>query len=143
MMGGMTDDLERFVTAQDSGGTYDSALRELRSGRKGGHWMWFVFPQVAGLGRSATAQRYALAGVSEAVAYLAHPVLGRRLRECSRVLTELPTGDPVEVLGGVDAQTLHSSMTIFARAAPEEPVFRRVLEQYFDGTLDEGTLSRI
>ena len=136
----MSHDLERFVTAQDTAGTYDAALRELRQGRKRGHWMWFVFPQLAGLGRSSTARHYALADLSEAVAYLAHPVLGPRVRECARALTHLSTTDPVAVLGGIDAQKLHSSMTIFARAAPEEPLFREVLEQYFDGSLDEGTL---
>jgi uncharacterized protein (DUF1810 family) len=140
----MADDhLERFVVAQDSAGTYDTALAELRQGRKRSHWMRFVFPQIAGLGRSATAQRYALADLSEAVAYAAHPVLGARLRECARVLAELPSRDPVEVLGSVDAQKLHSSMTLFSRAAPEDAVFSRVLDQYFDGALDEGTVSRM
>ncbi len=136
-------DLERFVAAQDSAGTYDAALDELRRGRKRSHWMWFVFPQIAGLGRSATAQHYAVADLSEARAYLAHPVLGARLRECARVLTELPTRDPVEVFGPVDAQKLGSSMTLFSRAAPEDPVFSEVLEQYFDGAADDGTLTRI
>lgn len=139
----MSDDLERFVTAQDSGDTYGAALRELRQGRKRGHWMWFVFPQVAGLGRSATSQHYALADLSEAVAYHSHPLLGPRLRECARALTELTTRDPVEVLGPIDAQKLQSSMTLFCRAVPDEPVFQAVLEQYFGGSLDEGTLSRI
>jgi uncharacterized protein (DUF1810 family) len=144
MLSGMSeDDLERFVTAQDAAGTYGTALEELREGRKRSHWMWFVFPQVAGLGRSPTAQHYAVADLSEAVAYLSHPVLGARLRESAGVLAELRTRDPVEVLGRVDAQKLHSSMTLFSRAAPDEQVFLRVLEKYFDGSLDEGTLSRI
>jgi uncharacterized protein (DUF1810 family) len=136
-------DLERFVAAQDSADTYASAVRELRHGSKRSHWMWFVFPQIAGLGRSPTAQHFALEDVAEARAYLAHPVLGARLRECAQVLAELPTDDPVEVLGSVDAQKLHSSMTLFLQAAPDEQVFARVLDKYFGGALDEGTLSRI
>ena len=138
-----TFDLERFVDAQDAGGTYDAALRELRAGRKRSHWMWFVFPQLAGLGRSPTAQHFAVPGLPEAQAYLAHPVLGPRLVECAGALTELPTTSAVEVLGSVDAQKLHSSMTLFARAAPSEQVFTRVLDQYFGGELDAGTTERL
>jgi uncharacterized protein (DUF1810 family) len=136
-------DLQRFVDAQDSGGTYAAAVRELRAGAKRGHWMWFVFPQVAGLGRSATAQRYAVSGLPEARAYLAHPVLGPRLRECTEALTELPATNAVAVFGPVDAQKLRSSVTLFSRADPDEPVFRRVLDQWFDGAEDEGTTSRL
>jgi uncharacterized protein (DUF1810 family) len=132
-------DLQRFVAAQDAGGTYDSALRELRSGRKTSHWMWFVFPQLAGLGRSSTARRYALSDPDEARAYLAHPVLGPRLRECARALTILPTDDPVAVLGSVDAQKLRSSMTLFAAVAPDEPVFGEVLRRCFGGEHDPRT----
>jgi uncharacterized protein (DUF1810 family) len=139
----MSGDLQRFVDAQDAGGTYRRALAELRAGAKRSHWMWFVFPQVAGLGRSAAAQHYALTGVDEARAYLAHPVLGPRLRECARALTELDGTDPVAVLGGVDAQKLQSSMTLFAAAAPDEPVFSAVLDQYFAGAHDPGTTSRL
>ncbi len=124
-------------------GTVEEALAELRAGRKRTHWMWFVFPQLAGLGRSATAQRYAVSGLDEARAYLAHPVLGPRLVECARALTGLPTTDPVRVLGPVDAQKLRSSMTLFAHAAPEEPVFRAVLDQYFSGAEDDATASRL
>ena len=131
-------DLQRFVDAQD-GGTYDAALAELRAGHKRSHWMWFVLPQLAGLGRSATAQHYAISGLAEARAYLAHPVLGPRLRECAAALAELDTADPVAVLGGVDAQKLRSSMTLFAAAAPDEPVFTRVLDHYFGGAEDPGT----
>ena len=137
----MTPDLQRFVDAQS--GTYDRALAELRAGRKTGHWMWFVFPQVAGLGRSATARHYAIADLAEARAHLAHPVLGPRLVECARALTELPGSDPVAVLGPVDAVKLRSSMTLFAHAAPDEPVFRAVLEQYFGGVEDDATTSRL
>ena len=135
-------DLQRFVDAQD-GGLYDSALAEVRAGSKRSHWMWFVFPQIAGLGRSPTAQHYALSGLPEARAYLAHPVLGPRLVTISRALTDLPHADAVRVFGSVDAQKLHSSMTLFARAAPDEPVFREVLDAYFSGAEDEGTTSRL
>ncbi|MCZ2830819.1 DUF1810 domain-containing protein [Modestobacter sp. VKM Ac-2986] len=135
--------LDRFVDAQDAGGTYDTALAELRAGHKRSHWMWFVLPQLAGLGRSDMAQRYAVRDLAEARAYLAHPVLGPRLLACARALTTLDTTDPVAVLGGIDAQKLRSSMTLFARAAPDEPVFRAVLDQYFDGAEDDATTSRL
>jgi uncharacterized protein (DUF1810 family) len=137
------DDLQRFLDAQDADGTYASALRELTAGYKQGHWMWFVFPQIAGLGRSRTAQRFAITDLAEAVAYLAHPVLGARLRECARVLTELPATNAVKVLGPIDAQKLQSSMTLFALADPDERVFRDVLGHYFAGQGDEGTASRV
>lgn len=143
----MTDaDLHRFVAAQDAGQTYETALAELRRGRKQSHWMWFVFPQVAGLGRSPTAVRYGVAGLEEARAYLGHPVLGPRLLECADALTALDADDPVDVLGGVDAVKLRSSMTLFARAAPDEETrrhFTAVLEQYFHGEEDTATLARI
>ena len=137
----MSGDLQRFVDAQAQ--TYDQALAELRAGRKRTHWMWFVLPQLAGLGRSAMAQRFGLRDLDETRAYLEHPVLGRRLVECARALTALDTADPVEVLGEIDAQKLRSSMTLFALAAPEEPVFREVLDHYFGGELDEATTSRL
>jgi uncharacterized protein (DUF1810 family) len=136
-------DLERFVTAQDAGGTYDRALAELRRGRKESHWMWFVLPQVAGLGSSAMAQRYAISSLEEARAYLAHPVLGPRLLACAEALVELDESDPVRVLGTVDAAKLRSSMTLFARAAPDEPVFRAVLARYFGGAQDQATNARV
>ena len=135
-------DLERFVRAQDAGGTYASALAELRAGSKRGHWMWFVFPQVAGLGRSETARAYAVSGLPEARAYLRHPVLGPRLRECAQALDGLGTSDPVAVLGSIDATKLRSSMTLFERAADDpadaEP-FARVLEHFFGGRRDDAT----
>ncbi len=134
----MTFDLQRFVDAQSQ--TYDQALAELRAGRKRTHWMWFVLPQLAGLGRSPTARQYAITGPDEARAYLAHPVLGPRLLECARALVSLPTSDPVEVLGSVDAQKLRSSMTLFAAVAPDEPVLRQVLDRCFDGAADPLTL---
>jgi uncharacterized protein (DUF1810 family) len=135
-------DLERFVRAQ-GGGVYEQALRELRDGAKRSHWMWFVFPQVAGLGHSPTAQRYAVSGLAEAHAYLAHPVLGPRLVEASQALLELSGRDPVRVLGSTDAMKLRSSMTLFEAAAPDERVFGEVLERYFGGERDEATTTRL
>ena len=134
-------DLQRFVDAQSQ--TYAQALAELCAGHKRTHWMWFVFPQVAGLGRSGMAQRFALSGAEEARAYLAHPVLGRRLVESARALTDLDTDDADAVFGSIDAMKLRSSMTLFAVATPEEPVFRQVLDHYFAGELDEATTSRL
>ena len=133
-------DLERFVQAQDQGDTYDRALAELRDGRKTSHWMWFVFPQIEGLGRSATAQRYALSSVEEARAYLDHPVLGPRLRECAAALTAHIGLTADEILGGTDAMKLRSSMTLFSLAAPGEEVFGEVLDRYFGGEPDEATV---
>jgi uncharacterized protein (DUF1810 family) len=133
-------DLRRFVDAQ--AGAYDAAVRELRAGRKTSHWMWFVFPQIAGLGRSGMAQRYAIASLDEARAYLAHPVLGARLRECAEALLGLQERSAAAVLGGVDAMKLRSSMTLFALAAPDEPVFRQVLERFYGGEEDPETTRR-
>jgi uncharacterized protein (DUF1810 family) len=137
----MTDPfrLERFVGAQDDGGAYASAIAELRSGRKRSHWMWFVFPQIAGLGQSATSRRYAISSLAEARAYLAHPVLGPRLLESTRILTELHGRSPEDVFGGIDAMKLRSSMTLFARADPDNPLFGEILEAYFGGAPDEAT----
>jgi uncharacterized protein (DUF1810 family) len=132
--------LQRFVDAQAQ--TYNQALQELRDGEKRTHWMWFVFPQLTGLGRSGMAQRFAISGLEEARAYAAHPTLGRRLVESARALTDLDTADAGQVFGPVDAQKLQSSMTLFALAAPDEPVFRQVLDHYFGGEMDEGTTSR-
>jgi uncharacterized protein (DUF1810 family) len=145
MMGGMTDlfDLERFVVAQDAAGTYQRALSEIRRGRKSSHWMWFVFPQVAGLGHSATAQRYAIDSVAEARAYLAHPILGPRLVECATALAASSERSAVQIFGEVDAQKLRSSMTLFSRAAPNEPLFARVLDIYFGGEADLETEHRL
>jgi uncharacterized protein (DUF1810 family) len=134
-------DLTRFVDAQNAHGTYEQALAELRAGRKTGHWMWFVFPQVAGLGSSPTSVRYAISSLDEAIAYLAHPVLGPRLMECVHALLALDGGDPVAVLGGIDARKLQSSMTLFDRAAPQEPWFRAVLDRFYAGREDSATTS--
>ena len=132
-------DLERFVLAQEAGGTYESARAELRAGRKVGHWMWFVFPQLAGLGVSPISQRYAIGSLEEARRYLAHPILGQRLQECARALLELDGPSARDVLGQVDAMKLRSSMTLFARAAPDDPLFQAVLERYYGGAADEAT----
>lgn len=131
--------LERFVAGQDQGRTYAAALAELRAGRKHGHWMWFVFPQLAGLGRSPTAARYAISSLVEARAYLDHPVLGPRLLDCAQTLIELPPRPASEILGSVDAIKLRSSMTPFAHAAPSNQVFRQVLDIYFGGIADDAT----
>jgi uncharacterized protein (DUF1810 family) len=134
-------DLRRFELAQQD--VCDRALGELRDGRKMSHWMWFVFPQIAGLGRSVMSQKYAINSLAEARAYVAHPVLGPRLLECARILTQLAGTSATEVFGPVDAEKLRSSMTLFARAAPDQPLFRDVLAQYFDGTDDPATLERL
>lgn len=131
-------DLHRFVDAQDP--VLDRVRAELRRGRKASHWMWFVFPQVAGLGSSPTAQRFALSGLDEARAYLAHPVLGPRLRECAQLAADVPAGSAAAVFGHPDDLKLRSSMTVFARAAPGEPVFAAVLDRFFDGAPDPRTL---
>jgi uncharacterized protein (DUF1810 family) len=136
-------DLTRFTEAQDAGGTYDRALAELRAGRKTSHWMWFVFPQIAGLGRSPTAQHYAISGLEEARAYLDHPVLGPRLRESAEALLGAPGRSAEEILGGIDALKLRSSMTLFARAAPGEEVFPAVLDRFYGGEADPETERRL
>src|SRR5512146_2039278 len=136
-------DLQRLVTAQDAGGTYQHALAELRAGRKNSHWMWFVFPQIAGLGYSPAARTYAITSLAEARAYLAHPVLGPRLAECAAILAGLSGRTAEQIFGEVDALKLRSSMTLFTQADPGQPVFRQVLEQYFDGIPDSATEQRI
>ena len=136
-------DLQRFVAAQDAGGTYPRATAELRAGRKASHWMWFVFPQIAGLGHSPTARTYAITSLAEARAYLAHPVLGPRLIECAAILAGLPGRTAGQIFGDVDAQKLRSSMTLFMLAGPGEPVFCQVLEQYFGGVPDAATQERL
>jgi uncharacterized protein (DUF1810 family) len=138
-----TLELDRFVLAQEDAGTYERAVAELRAGRKRSHWMWFVFPQVAGLGRSAMSQRYAIASIEEAIAYLEHPVLGTRLLECARIVSELQVASAQDVFGVVDTLKLHSSMTLFARAAratqEEQTPCHGVLARYFDGARDAAT----
>jgi len=133
----VTHDLDRFVRAQE--GVYEGVLDELRRGRKVGHWIWFIFPQLAGLGRSAMSQEYAIASLAEARAYLDHPVLGSRLRECTEMLLATEGRSALEILGSIDAMKLRSSMTLFHRAAPDEPLFAGVLERFHDGRADEAT----
>lgn len=135
--------LDRFVDAQNAYGTYDRAVAELRRGVKTSHWMWFVFPQIAGLGRSATSRKYAISSLDEAKAYLAHPVLGARLRECADIVAETQGNSAGQIFGDVDALKLHSSMTLFMRAAPNEALFKQVLDQYFGGQPDPGTDQRL
>jgi uncharacterized protein (DUF1810 family) len=137
-------DLSRFTAAQDAGHTYQQAIAELRRGRKTGHWMWFVFPQIAGLGHSPTAQRYAISSLDEARAYLAHPVLGPRLEECAGAIAGIGGGHTAEqVLGPVDAMKLRSSMTLFQRADPARLVFGEVLRLFFGGLADPATEQRL
>lgn len=131
-------DLNRFVSAQEP--VYEQALAELRRGRKTSHWMWFVFPQIAGLGHSAMAQRYAISGPEEARAYLEHPVLGARLRECCAALFAIEGKSAYEILGSPDDMKLKSSMTLFDFAEPSS-IFAEVLERYYDAEKDERTLS--
>lgn len=136
-------DLQRFVTAQDAGGTYDRAITELRRGRKTSHWMWFVFPQIAGLGQSPTSRMYAISSLAEARAYLAHAVLGPRLTQCAALICGVPDRSAEQIFGGIDAQKLRSSMTLFSHADPAAQVFRQVLDQYFGGIGDPATEQRI
>ena len=135
--------LVRFVIAQDTGGTFERAVAELARGRKVSHWMWFVFPQIAGLGRSATAMTYAISSLAEARAYLRHEILGPRLLQCSSVVASLSGMTAEEIFGSIDAAKLRSSMTLFSRADPDQPIFRRVMDLYFDGAADEMTLKRL
>lgn len=130
----MAFDLERFVEAQ--AGVIEGALAEVRAGRKVGHWMWFVYPQLAGLGRSETSRYYAIPDLAAARAYLAHPVLGSRLRAAAEAALAAPATSADGIFGAIDAVKLRSSMTLFARAAPEAPVFRAVLARFFDGEAD-------
>jgi len=133
----MTDDLERFVTEQNR--DYETVLAELRQGRKTSHWIWFIFPQVTGLGRSAMSQHFAIVSLDEARAYLAHPVLGARLRECVGLLLAVEGRSADEIFGSLDAMKVRSSMTLFHRAAPGEPEFRQVLERFYEGIADPAT----
>jgi uncharacterized protein (DUF1810 family) len=132
-------DLERFVAVQDTASAYDRATSELRRGRKTGHWMWFVFPQIAGLGQSPTSRKFAISSLAEAEAYFRHPVLGPRLTECVRIVAGLQGLSADQIFGGLDALKLRSSMTLFRRAAPGEPLFGQLLSQYFDGVPDSAT----
>ena len=134
-------DLSRFTSAQE--GVYEQALAELKAGRKRSHWMWFVFPQIAGLGSSPTARHYAIASLDEARAYLADAVLGPRLLESASALLAVEGRTAEEILGYPDDLKLRSSMTLFARAAPEIEVFQQVLDRYYDGKADPQTLNKV
>ena len=134
-------DLKRFVDAQAS--VYEQVRRELRAGRKESHWMWFIFPQIAGLGQRAMSIRFAIASLDEARAYLAHPILGPRLRECVTLVLGVEGRSAVEMFGPVDATKLQSSMTLFAKAVSGGDVFERCLERYFAEALDPATLARL
>src|SRR5205085_4989607 len=127
-------DLSRFVDAQE--GVYDDAVCELRAGRKSSHWMWFVFPQIAGLGFSAMAERYAIASRDEARAYLADPILGPRLLDCVEALLAHAGAAAEDIFGGVDALKLRSSLTLFGAADPGQPLFQRALDRFFEGAGD-------
>jgi uncharacterized protein (DUF1810 family) len=133
----VTDDFERFVTALQP--VYAQVLAELRRGRKESHWMWFIFPQIAGLGQSPMSVRFAIQSVEEARAYLSHPLLGPRLRECTGAVFAVTDRTAEDVLGPIDAKKLRSSMTLFHRAAPTEPLFRQVLDGWFGGIPDDNT----
>ena len=137
----MQFDLERFVLEQDQ--VYAGALEELRRGRKTGHWIWFIFPQVAGLGSSPMSQRFAIASLDEARAYLAHPVLGARLRESAGIVLATAGRTAEEIFGSLDAMKVRSCMTLFHRAAPDQPVFAQVLDLYYGGVTDEATDARL
>ena len=130
--------IQRFLTAQEN--TYQTALKEIKSGRKQSHWSWFIFPQVEGLGFSSISREYAISGLSEAREYLDNPVLKERLIEISRALIELPEYDPIKVMGYPDNLKLCSSMTLFEAAEPENGIFSSVLDKFFDGVRDERTL---
>jgi uncharacterized protein (DUF1810 family) len=132
-------DLERFVAAQAD--LYDAALHEIRNGRKRTHWMWFVFPQLAGLGMSPTSQHYGITGLPEATAYLSHSLLGPRLIECSEAVTLVAGHSARDIFGSPDDMKLRSSATLFARVTGANPVFRRILEQHFAGQADPRTVS--
>lgn len=130
--------LDRFVSAQEP--IYAEALREIQAGEKETHWMWFVFPQVAGLGRSSTAQHYAIGSIDEARAYLAHPVLGPRLRECAATVLQVQGQSALDIFGDLDEVKLRASMTLFAMVTERDTVFREVLDRYFGGEPDPMTL---
>jgi uncharacterized protein (DUF1810 family) len=136
--------LQRFVDAQEDAAIYARALAELRAGRKRGHWIWFVFPQIAGLGMSPMSQAYAIGSLDEARAYLGHPLLGPRLRESTEALLAAEPGASAEaILGGIDAIKVRSSMTLFHRAAPEEGLFADALQRFYGGEADPETDRRV
>lgn len=130
--------LTRFLDAQNQ--VYLNALSEIRRGRKQSHWMWFVFPQLKGLGKSSTAGYYGITGMGEAAAYLAHPVLGKHLLQIASALLELEGGTALDIFGSPDDRKLHSSMTLFSLVEGADPVFQKVLDKYFEGEPDRLTI---
>ncbi|MBQ7608842.1 MAG: DUF1810 domain-containing protein [Desulfovibrionaceae bacterium] len=132
--------LERFVKAQNQDSTYQRALSEIQNGRKTSHWIWYVFPQIVGLGISDMSVYYGIKNRAEAQAYLAHPVLGPRLHEVAQALLDLPKKDPVAVLGSLDALKVCSSMTLFLAIAPKDPIFQSVIDTLYGGQCDKKTL---
>jgi uncharacterized protein (DUF1810 family) len=131
-------DLERFVEAQEK--SYDQALTEIKSGQKRSHWMWYIFPQIAGLGHSPMSQRYSIKSLAEAKAYLEHPILGRRLTTSVEALLKVENRSADDIFGILDARKLRSSMTLFAAAAPDECIVQKVISRYFDGEQDPATI---
>lgn len=134
-------DLERFVDAQNP--VFDEVRAELQEGRKAGHWMWFVFPQIEGLGRSETARRFAISSREEGEAYLRHPILGPRLRECTRLVLLLEGRSAHQIFGSPDDRKFHSSMTLFACVTADNAVFDDSLRKYFAGELDGATIEKL
>jgi uncharacterized protein (DUF1810 family) len=133
--------LERFLEAQAP--VYAQALAELQAGQKQSHWMWFVFPQIHGLGQSATSRAFAIQSLAEARAYLAHPVLGERLRECCQAVMNVRGKSARDIFGSPDDAKFHSCVTLFAETAPQDVMFYNLLEKYFDGDADEATLESL
>lgn len=135
--------LKRFVEAQGKNGVYEEAVSELRAGQKVGHWTWFIFPQIAGLGQSYMSQMFAISSLAEAQAYLQHPVLGPRLTTCAQILLGIDGKSATEILGAIDAMKLRSSMTLFMSAARDTTIFQDVLDKYSNGSPDQDTVVRL
>jgi uncharacterized protein (DUF1810 family) len=134
-----TVNISRFIQAQEE--CYEGALAEIKSGRKTGHWMWFIFPQIKGLGNSENSIYYGIDDINEALEYVNHPILGTRLVQMSQLLLNVPTDDPEEILGHIDSLKLKSSMTLFAELPDANTVFQSVLDKFFDGQKDMKTLN--
>jgi uncharacterized protein (DUF1810 family) len=134
-------DLQRFVDAQAP--VYEQVRREMEAGRKQSHWMWFIFPQIAGLGHSPMSVRFAVASLDEAKAYLAHPVLGARLKKCATLALDVKGKTARDIFGPIDEIKFHSSMTLFAQASPDEGIFQRCIDKYFAGASDPATRARL
>lgn len=132
------NNLQRFIDAQSP--VFDRVLQELKNGKKVSHWMWYIFPQIKGLGFSSMSQFYAIKNADEAIAYLQHPILGKRLIDCCQTILAHTDKSAEQIFGGIDSVKLKSSMTLFAQVAPNQPIFQQVLDQYFNGEKDEKTL---